>query len=102
MKNKVQPIKPEEVESEKLKILPDEVFAAFNEIIVKNYHNRSSNFKQKEVVKIMTEKGLKSKEIFENGWLDVEELYRKQGWIVEYDRPAYNEDYEANFTFKKK
>ncbi len=32
-------------------------------------------------------------------WLNVEELYRAQGWTVTYDKPGYNESYPATFTF---
>jgi hypothetical protein len=38
-------------------------------------------------------------EIFDNHWMDVEALYRENGWGVKYDRPAYNEDYEPMFIF---
>jgi hypothetical protein len=31
--------------------------------------------------------------------LDIEPIYREAGWIVEYDKPAYCENYDANFTF---
>ena len=36
------------------------------------------------------------------GWLDVEGIYRKAGWDVEYDSPGYCEDYPATFKFRKK
>ncbi len=31
---------------------------------------------------------------------DIEIPYRQQGWKVSVDWPAYNEDYEGNWTFK--
>ena len=40
--------------------------------------------------------------VFKNKWLDVEEVYRKAGWKVEYDKPGYCEDYEAYFVFEKR
>jgi hypothetical protein len=33
--------------------------------------------------------------------MDVEDVYQKAGWEVEFDKPGYNEDYEANFKFSK-
>lgn len=39
-------------------------------------------------------------QIFDQHLLDVEEVYRAQGWKVEYDKPAYNESYSAYFTFQ--
>ena len=38
--------------------------------------------------------------LFDNNWLDIEPIYRRAGWVVEYDKPAYCEDYPATFTFK--
>lgn len=40
-------------------------------------------------------------QIFDNGWLDVEELYREAGWAVEYDKPGHGETYPARFEFKR-
>lgn len=40
-------------------------------------------------------------QIFTQGWLDVEHLYRAQGWVVRFDRPAYNETFLACFYFSK-
>ena len=37
--------------------------------------------------------------IFDNNWLDIEPTYRKAGWKVIYDGPAYCENYPATFTF---
>ena len=38
--------------------------------------------------------------IFEKHWLDFEDIYRKAGWFVNFDKPAYNETYDAFFEFK--
>lgn len=98
----VKPITPSEVAGQKRESFPDEVFEAFNEIIAANCVNGRSNFTQDAVVKLMVSKGLKSAEIFDKHWLDVEEVYREAGWKVEYDKPGYNEDYSSNFTFTAK
>ena len=52
-------------------------------------------------VKLMVEKGLNRNEIFNKGWLNIEEVYRSAGWKVNYDKPAYNESYDAYFTFER-
>ncbi|MDD5489214.1 MAG: hypothetical protein PHP25_00845 [Candidatus Moranbacteria bacterium] len=92
----VRPLSPKEVVEKKKDSIPDAVFEAFNELIAKDFNNAYAIVKQKEVVKLLVEKGLKEKEIYENHWLDVEELYRKAGWKVEYDKSAYN----AFFKFR--
>jgi serine/threonine protein kinase len=93
------PLKPQEAVHAKSQSIPPQVFEAFNEMITKHLSGGYSSFKQEDVVTLMTAKGLKSKEIYENHWLDVEDIYRKQGWKVTYDSPAYNESYPATFTF---
>jgi len=107
----VQPIRPQDVVEAKQCQIPNEVIEAFNTLIAKYFHSDHSCFKQKEVIDEIIknlQKGT-SKEainlrnmIFENHWLDVEDIYRKAGWHVEYDKPAYDESYEPTFDFIKK
>lgn len=96
---KIRPISPEEVSREKLKNFPNEVMQSFNEEITQNFRGGSATIRQDSVVNLMVSKGLKRAEIYKNGWLDVEDIYRKAGWKVDYDKPAYNESYEPTFTF---
>lgn len=100
----IKPIKPSEAISLKLVQIPDEVIEAFNELIAENFSSGYSSFKQSDVVaridKKIKESGGKLK--FNISWLDVEEIYEKNGWKVEYDKPGYNESYPATFTFKSK
>lgn len=97
-----KPIKPSQAVSLKKSTIPDEVIDAFNELIAKNLSGNYSSFTQDQVVKLIVSKGIPSNEIYENHWLDVEDIYRKEGWSVEYDKPGYNESYAASFTFKVK
>lgn len=99
MANKVKPIKPSEAVKEKKAKFPDAVLEAFNELIAKNLVGCSSVVKQKDVMKLMVAKGLSCKEIYENGYLNVEDVYRKAGWRVVYDKPGYDENYDAFFEF---
>jgi len=99
MANKVKPIKPGEVADKKKIDIPDAAFEAFNELIAENYNGRTATVYQDKVVERMAAKGLNRNEIFKKGWLDVEEIYGKTGWKVEYDKPGYNEDYAAHFIF---
>ena len=102
MAKKIVPITPEGFVAEKLKALPGEAIAAFNELIIKNCSNGSATVVQEDVVELMVKKGLNRNDIFDNHWLDVEELYEKNGWDVAYDKPGYNESYNAYFVFSKK
>ncbi len=96
-----KPITPAEVVKLKVTLIPDEVINAFNELIAENFSGGSSSFTEKKVVARIVKKGISSAEAYANHWLDVEDIYRKSGWKVDYDKPGYNESYDATFTFKK-
>lgn len=100
----VKPISPREVAKSKLSQIPDEVIEAFNELIAESFSDGCSVVKQSKVVtrigKKMKKSGNKTK--FDNNWLDIEEIYEKNGWKVVYDQPGFNESYPTTFTFTKK
>lgn len=97
-----KPITPREITKAKKEALPDAVFDAFNELIAKNWDGHSATMLQKDVAALIASKlDISRQEVFDNHYLDVESLYRKAGWTVEYDKPAYCETYEATFKFSK-
>lgn len=98
----MKPITREEVNAAaKNREFPDFVIQAFNECIVESKLKNSTTVKQDDVMtKIVAASGKSRNQIFELHWLDVEDHYRAAGWIVTYDKPAYNESYAAYFTFK--
>ena len=100
----VTPITPNEAKDLKNHSIPDEVIQAFNDLIVENLDTYgSASVKQKAVIDRITKTtNISSTELFSNNWLDVEEVFRKAGWTVKYDRPAYNESYDAYFEFSHK
>lgn len=111
----IKPIKPNEVVSRKATtVIPDYVFEAFNYFIVKNFRDGSATVMQNEVVdRIVSEQydvhdntppssQVTREYIFRNHLLDIEDVYREAGWVVEYDKPAYCETYEASFKFIQK
>lgn len=104
-----KPIKPSEVADLKTHSIPSEVFEVFNRLIAANWNGTSSTVKQENVVTSLINywaslrRGpLERSRIFAENWLDIEDSYRKAGWKVEYDKPGYNETYDANWTFRKK
>ncbi len=112
-----KPISPDEVVLIKEKIIPKEVIEAFNEIISKNWDGSSSTFKQKDITALILQKMngavddirhpdnrdvFTSQYLYDNKLLDVEPIYENNGWSVYYDKPGYNETYDATFCFKRK
>jgi hypothetical protein len=99
-------ITPSDAYKNKVLSIPDEVFETFNELIIKEISNRGEAYIfQNDVISLILEKFEKNgksftkQDIFDNNWLDVEKEYRKVGWKVVYDKPALDENYEANFRF---
>lgn len=98
-----KPITPSEITKKKTQALPAAVFDAFNELIAKNWNGDSATIKQKDVAALIAAKlEVKLDVVYESHYLDVESLYRKAGWDVDYDKPGFNETYEATFEFSKK
>lgn len=101
---RIKPITPEEVIKHKEETIPDFVFEAFNHMIKETFKSGSARVLQKDVVGYIVKNNdnVSSEKIYKNGWLDIEKIYRKHGWVVTYDKPAYNETYDAYFVFDKK
>jgi hypothetical protein len=100
-----KPITPDQARKEVLTNIPGFVIDAFNSMIIKNLKCRTSIVLQKDIINEITCKsnGIYCRdEIFKNGWLDIEDLFREYGWNVIYDKPAYYETYDASFTFTSK
>ena len=97
------PIKPGEVLSRKVAAIPEEVFEVFNALIAEKWDGYQAIVIQEDIGKrIAVALKIPITEVFARHFLDVEDLYRRAGWKVEYDKPGYNETYEAKFIFRKK
>jgi hypothetical protein len=99
----VTPIRPQDVVSTKLTIFPDKVIETWNKMIATHYSGKSSHISQREIVdKLADVMNVNETEILKRGWLDIEDIYRKVGWKVDYDKPGFNETYEPTFIFTEK
>ncbi len=103
----VKPITPAEIieQKQKLKPIPDTVIECWNKILVRHCKGGGSyaTILQSEIVGYLAEVMDVSRDaVFASGWLDIEPIYRAAGWKVEYDKPGYNETYNAYYTFSKK
>lgn len=97
-----RPIKPEEITEAKTDSIPGEVFEVFNALITENWNGFEAVVVQKEAVaRISAAMNVSSQTIYNAGWVDVEESYRKAGWKVEYDKAGYNETYSSKIIFRK-
>ena len=98
----VTPISPEEVHELKQQLLPDEVIRVWNQLIAENFRGSISVIYQDEALaRLETALDCSRDTVFKKGYLEIEDIYRKVGWTVKYDKPGYNEDYRAFFRFTK-
>jgi hypothetical protein len=104
MENKEKAITPEEILNNLENIIPSFVFEAINNLLKNKFRGNSVTIKQDEIIAEISrlKPGLNRNDIFEKKWLDFEKVYNKSGWSVTFDKPSYNETYDANFTFKPK
>lgn len=99
------PITPDEMPAAKRAAIPGEVFDVWNAVIVEHWSRTPgrAHILQKDIVQALCDKlKVDRRKVYDSGWLNIEDDFRQSGWHVEYDKPAYCESYEANFTFTKK
>lgn len=96
-----KPIRPEEVGAAKVETFPAAVFDAFNAEIAARFQAGHARVKQNAIVERLVGAGFKRQEIFDAGWLNVEDAYRAAGWKVAYEKPGFNEMGEAEFDFQR-
>lgn len=109
----MKPITPAEARKRVNFNRPTFVIDVINQLIVQNLtHGGTSRVTQDQIVdEIMlvarsaaaTDLPLITRDkIFDNHWLDVEDIYREAGWNVKYDAPGIGDNYEAYFLFSEK
>lgn len=94
---------PSEAAILKTRVIPSVVFAAVNDLIVARLVGGRASVKQKDIVAEITKRApeMTERKLLDNHWLDIEDAYRHAGWNVEYDKPGYNESYDAHFVFQQ-
>jgi hypothetical protein len=106
----IKPITPQEVEEAKKNDIPSFVIEAVNKLLKKKWDGKKAIITQHEIISeikpsnvLGLENGVRFRAaVLSNHWLDFEDLYRKSGWKVEYDKSGYCETYDAYFKFTKK
>jgi hypothetical protein len=102
----MKPITPTQVSKLKVNNIPDVVIEAVNNLLAAKCDESITyaTLLQKDILKEIRrlDPKMTSSIIFENHWLDFEPIFRKSGWKVVYDKPAYCESYEPSFEFTAK
>lgn len=96
---KGKPISPGDVATAKTQYIPPEVFDVINELIAVNYTAGSATVYLKNIREKYLERYC-TNVLAEQ--LNIEEAYEAMGWKVTFDKPGWNEDYDAFFRFSPK
>lgn len=79
----VKPISPKE--AGRGPAIPDIVIETVNRHLQRHGNSERITLPQAALVDDLVSQGLDREEIYDKGWLDFENLYRDQGWDVEYE-----------------
>jgi hypothetical protein len=101
----MRPISPLDISGDQRSTdLPDRVIEVWNRLIAQNHNGTMSTVLQVDAVAAMRDlvppdfPRSAAAFMIEQGWLDIEPVYRAQGWEVTYHKPAA-EEHPARFTF---
>ena len=99
----IRPITPSQVVELKQEAMPEEVIEAFNELIIKNWNGHVAKITKNAVINLIIEKlGKEDKYrtvISDKHYLDVEDIFEKAGWEVEFSIPSVDYCYDGWFRF---
>lgn len=101
----MKPISPSEVVGHKAQAIPDFVIETWNRVIAQKWSNGQSYVDQDYIIEqilLSSPTLIDRATVFREKWLDIEDIYRAEGWVVIYDKPHYSENYNAHFVFKQK
>lgn len=102
----IKPITPNEALDQHEREIDPVLIKVINEFLKKGMSTERSSvtIRQDNILSTYFKEGgtLSSETLFKDKHFDFEGIYRKAGWKVVYDKPAYNETYEPTFTFSKK
>ena len=98
---KLEPIHPQDINKLKNEAIPESVIAAFNHLLIKNWANTEAiiykSYALKEI--LYRDASLTERIIYDNHWLDVENLYESYGWEVKYVNSSESENNEPYYLF---
>ncbi len=104
-----KPITPDQIDELTKPQIPNCVVEAVNKLIVANWNKslHSAIVRFDEVLEALETNAFTKKISFDrdraisDGWMDFEDLYREQGWVVTYNAPHYTEEWKAYYAFGK-
>lgn len=99
-------LSPSELLDNLITTFPPEMVKAVNNQLMKKFHGRSCKIMQNDIINeflsLTGDKYTKDK-VYDNHWMDFEQLFIKEGWIVKYTKSDYTENwFEPYYSFSIK
>lgn len=105
----IKALSPSEIKIQHSVLILPEVIQAVNELLVKEFDGKYDvTLLQKDIIERtlqlceMNNVEMTRSRLFSEKHMNFEAAFRKVGWEVVYDGPAYCETYEATFKFTPK
>lgn len=98
----ITPITPDEIVEEQSRRIPEKVIGVYNDLLVREWDGSRAIIYQDEVINDITAvMDISRDEVFRRKYLNIECIFKKVGWKVKYNKPAYGEEFKTNFLFTK-
>lgn len=106
--NETKPVKAlskEEVIKNQINKIPEEVIEVVNKLLTEEYDSNkgTASIFQDDILNLLSspEYGNHSRrDVFDNHWLDFEDIYREKGWKVTYVKATYDDEFATYFKFE--
>ena len=97
-------LSPTGTQDKKQTSIPNEVFQIIDDLITINSSASRSEaiVSQTDIVDRLLRKGFSKGDIYDNGWLDIEDHYNNEGWNVTYNKSINRDNGRSYFMFTKK
>lgn len=98
-----KPISPSEITTKQIEMIPDRIIEVWNTMLAQKFNGTSATVYQREIISaIQAAWDADERYILTQGWLDIEEIYRQVGWMVEYVKRGIGDNFESHFIFTRK
>jgi len=107
--SEIKPLSPDEVSALRPKHILPEIIEAVNKFLCERFNGKNSvKITRNELVSdtiglcSKNEKHMTDQILYEKGHLDLESIFEKVGWKVNYESPDRDESFESYYLFTPK
>lgn len=97
----IKPFTPAQAKVEKINTIPWMIIEATNQLLAEKYNAASIRIDIDKIIAraiaLDTTDKLNQHDIFKNHWMDIEDVYREQGWIVVHESSDYTDSRQYSY-----